>query len=154
MFQELDAEISLNEIRKGVQSLKCGKSCGPDFFLNEFLKYGINSLIEYIHVLFNKIFDTGFFPDSWGEGYIVLLHKKSSIENVENYRGITLLSVIGKRFTNILNTRLNDWAENYHVYFKAQAGFRKGVGTMDNIFVIHSLISHCINTNKIIFNIY
>ena len=75
MFQELDAEISLNEIRKGVQSLKWGKSCGPDLFLNEFLKYGINSLIEYIHVLFNKIFDTGFFRDAWCEGYIVPLHK-------------------------------------------------------------------------------
>ena len=32
MFQELDAEISLNEIRKGVQSLKSGKSCGSDLF--------------------------------------------------------------------------------------------------------------------------
>ena len=35
MFHELDAEISVSEIRKGVQSLKNGKSCGPDlFFLN------------------------------------------------------------------------------------------------------------------------
>ena len=30
MFQELNVEISLNDIRKGVQSLKCGKSSGPD----------------------------------------------------------------------------------------------------------------------------
>ena len=32
MFHELDAGIS--EIRKDVQSLKNGKSCGPDLFLN------------------------------------------------------------------------------------------------------------------------
>ena len=43
MFHELDAEISVSEIRKGVQSLKNGKICGPDLFLNEFIKYGINS---------------------------------------------------------------------------------------------------------------
>ena len=78
MFHELDSEISVSEIRKGVQSLKNGKSCGPDLFLNEFIKYGINSLIGYLHVLFNKIFDTGFFPDAWGEGYIVPLHKKAA----------------------------------------------------------------------------
>ena len=79
---------------------------------------------------------------------ICSITQKGSIENVENYRGITLLSVIGKLFTNILNTRLNDWAENYRVYVETQAGFRKGMGTMDNIFVMHSLISYCINTNK------
>ena len=154
MFQELNVEISLNEIRKGVQSLKCGKSSGPDLLLNEFLKYGINSLIEYMHILFNKIFDTGIFPDAWGEGYIVPLHKKGSIENVENYRGITLLSVIGKLFTNILNSRLNDWAENYQVYVEAQAGFRKCMGTLDNIFVMHSLISHCLNNNKKLYSAF
>ena len=81
-----------------------------------------------MHILFNVIFDTGIFPDACGEGYIVPLHNKGSIENVENYRGLTLLSVIGKLFTNILNTRLIDWAENYQVYVEAQAGFRKGMG--------------------------
>ena len=70
------------------------------------------------------------------------------MENVEHYRGSTLLSVIGKHSTYILNTRLNDWAENYHLYVEAKASFRKGMGTMDNIYVMHSLISHCINTNK------
>ncbi|MCG8044774.1 MAG: reverse transcriptase domain-containing protein, partial [Candidatus Thiodiazotropha endolucinida] len=154
MFQELDTEISVSEIIKGVKSLKNGKSSGPDLFLNEFIKYGINNLIEYLYVLFNKIFDTGFFPDAWGEGYIVPLHKKGSVDNVENYRGITLLSVIGKLFTNILNSRLNEWAENYHVYVEAQAGFRKGMGTMDNIFVLHSLISHCVNNNKKLYSAF
>ena len=56
----------------------------------------------------------------------------------KNYRGITLLSVTGKLFTNILNTRLNDWAKNYHVYVEAQAGFLKGKGTVDNIFILHA----------------
>lgn len=145
MFQELDVEISLTEIRKAVQSLKNGKSSGPDLWLNEFIKYGITNLLEYFYVLFNKIFDTGYFPDSWGDGFIVPLHKKGSAEDVENYRGITLLSVIGKLFTNILNSRLNSWAEKYHIYVEAQSGFRKGMCTIDNVFILHSLISHCIS---------
>ena len=149
IFQELDVEICQREIRKGIQSLKCGKNFGPDLLLNDFLKYGINGLIEYTHVLFfNKIFDSGIFLDAWGEGCIVPIHKKESVENVENYRGITILSVIGKLLPNILNTTLNDWAETYHVYVEAQAGFRKGMGTLDNIFVLHSLITHCLNNNK------
>ena len=93
-------------------------------------------LIKYLIKVFSR-----------GEGYIVPIHKKGSVENVENYRGITLLSVIGKLFTNILNTRLNDWAETYHVYVEAQAGFRKCMGTLDNIFVLPSLYTHCLNNN-------
>lgn len=155
MFQELDAEISLNEIQKAVQSLKNGKSSGPDLLLNEFIKHGINNLLNYFYTLFNKFFDTGYFPDSWGDGFIVPLHKKGSAENVENYRGITLLSVVGKLFTSILNSRLNTWAEKYHIYVEAQSGFRKGMGTTDNVFILHSLITHCINEkNKVIFSIY
>ena len=89
----------------------------------------LNSLIVYLHVLFDKIFDSGFFPDAWGEGCIVSFHKKGSIENVENYRlFFLLLSVTGQLFTNILNTRLNDWAENYHVHVEAQTGFEKAWG--------------------------
>ena len=49
---------SMQEIRKAVRLLKNGKSSGPDLFLNEFLKYGINSLLSYLHTLFNRVFDT------------------------------------------------------------------------------------------------
>ena len=74
---------------------------------------GINGLRKR-HVyneIFNTIFDTGLFPDAWGDGFIVPLHKKASVENVENFRGITLLNVVGKLFTSVLNTHLNEWAE-------------------------------------------
>ena len=147
MFQELGVRISLSEIRKGIGLLKNGKISGPDLLLNEFIKYGNDDLLQYLHGLFNKIFDIGYFPDSWGRGgggFIVPLHKKGSTENVENYRGITLLSIVSKLFSNILNTRLNDWAEKYYVYVEAQSGFRKGMGTIDNVFILHSLITHCV----------
>ena len=70
------------------------------------------------------------------------------ISHYMNYSGITLLSVVGKLFTSILNTRLNEWAEKYHIYVEAQSGFRKGTSTVDNIFVLHSLITHCVNEKK------
>ena len=87
----------------------------------------------------------------WTEGYIVPIHKKGSINNVDNYRGITLLSTLGKLCTQILNSRLMDWAESFHVYIEAQAGFREEMGTADNVFVLHGLITHMVNQGKKLF---
>ncbi len=98
--------------------------------------------------LFNKVLSLGYFPETWSEGFIVPLHKKGSINNCNNYRGITLLSSMGKLFTRIVSNRIDLWAEKYFVYVEAQAGFRKGMSTTDNIFVLHGLITHMINNNK------
>lgn len=148
MFNELDSEISMQEIIKAIKDCNTNKSGGPDKLLNEFFIHGIHVLPKYLHKIFNVLLDKGYFPDSWSEGYIVPIHKKGSVSQVENYRGITLLSTLGKLFTSILNSRLTLWAENYHIYIEAQAGFRMQMSTVDNIFVLHGLISHLINQGK------
>ncbi len=65
-----------------------------------------------------------------------------------NYSGITLLSVIGKLFTAVINKRLNDWSDRYSVLLECQAGFRKGYGTVDQVFVLHGIVSHVLNRNR------
>ena len=137
MFDELNTDILNDEILTAIKQLRNGASSGPDMLLNEFFKYGSASLINYLHALFNKLFHMGYFPEQWSEGFIVPIFKKGDINEVSNYRGITLLSTLGKLFTRILNNRLNKWAEMYNVYIEAQAGFRKHMGTVDNIFVLN-----------------
>ena len=124
------------------------KSAGPDDILNEFIVKGEHILTPYLQHLFNFIFNSGKFPEIWSEGYIIPIHKKGDTDNPDNYRGITLLSCLGKLFTRILNKRLNDWAELNSLYVEAQAGFRSGMGTVDNIFVLHALLTKFLNSGK------
>ena len=72
----------------------------------------------------------------------------SSLNDVNNYRGITLSSCIGNVF---LNNRLYDWEEAYNVFIEAQAGFRKSMSTVDNVFILHGSISHMLNQGKKLF---
>ena len=90
MFEELNADIAEGEIIKGIKQLNVGKSGGPDHLLNEFFKHGLEVLLPYILKLFNVILELGHFPEKWTDGFIVPLHKKGSINEPENYRGITL----------------------------------------------------------------
>ena len=98
--------------------------------------------------MFNVSFNNGYFPKKWSEGYIVPIHKKGNTNDTDNYPGITLLSTLGKLFTSILNNRLITWAETYYIYIEEQAGFRREMGTVDNIFLLHELITHMINQGK------
>ena len=148
MFSELDIGITRDEILKSIKQLKNEKSGGPGQLLNEFISHDQHVFLPNLHTLFNKLLNTGYFPSSWAEGYIVRLHKKGDINNVNNYRGITLLCVLGKLFSRVLNNRLIEWAEMYQVYIEAQAGFKKFMSTVDNVFVLHGFITHMLNGGK------
>ena len=144
----MDGEISLNEIIKANKQLKSGKSGGPDRFLNEFFIHGTEILPRYLFTIFNILLYKGYFPSSWTQDYIIPIHKKGSLSNVEKYKGVTLLSCFGKLFISVINNRLTTWAEECNVYIEAQAGFRSEMGTVDNIFNLHGLITHLINKGK------
>ena len=148
MFEELNIDFSQDEILKAISQLKTNKSGGPDQLINEFLIHGKHTFTPTLCNLFNKVYETGHFPETWSEGYVIPLHKKGSINDVENNRGITLLSNVGKLFTRVLNNRLGEWAETYGVLIEAQAGFRPGMSTVDNNFVLHGLISHILNSGR------
>ena len=72
---------------------------------------------------------------SGSRGIIVPLHKKGDPNDVNHYRGITLVSSFFlKCFTSILNKRVNDWVENNNIVSDAQFSFRKGRSTVDAFF--------------------
>ena len=148
MLEELNVDIAEGEIIKGIKQLNVGKSGGADHLLNKCFKHGVEVLLPYILKLFNVILELEHFPKKWTDGLIVPLHKKGSINEPENYRGITLLNVFGKLFSRVLNNRLDKWAVEYNVYIEAQSGFRAGMGTVDNIFVLHGVIKHCLSEGK------
>ena len=57
---------------------------------------------------------------------IVSLFKKGDQEDPGNYRGITLLNVVGKLFNKVLNYRLLQWLEEHNELSESQADFRFG----------------------------
>ena len=91
--------------------------------------------------LFNVVFDTSIIPESWLKGNILPIYKnKGDIQQPENYRPITLLSCVGKLFTSIINNRLTNNADRNDIITDSKAGSWHGFSTLDNLFVINSLI--------------
>ena len=145
---DVNDDITIKEIELIIDSLKSGKSEGNDGIGNEMLKKSKLVLVPLLEKLFNKLLETGIFPNEWCRAIIVPVHKKGNRENPNNYRGISLLSSISKVFTKILNNRLVKWANHNGKLSDQQAGFRKGKGTIDHIFVLQALASKYLMREK------
>ena len=128
---ELNAQLTEAEIVRNIKKLKNKKSAGIDYLLNEHIKCTATLLMPLYLVLFNKILNTGEIPEEWLTGLIIpIFKKKGSKEDCNNYRGITLLSCLGKLFTSILNNRLYAFCEENKILGESQAGFCKGYSTL------------------------
>lgn len=77
-------------------------------------------------------------PEEWKEGVIV---PKGEGERVEEYRGVTLMTTVYELYATVLAERLREDLEGREVVPHNQTGFRKGMGTMDNVFLINYLIN-------------
>ncbi|MEW8548698.1 MAG: reverse transcriptase family protein, partial [Candidatus Thiodiazotropha sp.] len=138
---ELNKVITELEVKKAILQLKNNKACASDMILNEFLKASQSLLMPVYIRLFNAILDSGKMPETWTDGFIIPIYKnKGDIGNPDNYRGITILSCMGKLFTSILNQRINLFLEEYGILGEEQAGFRKHYGTTDHIFNLKCII--------------
>ena len=151
----LNQPFTETEIRSFVKNLKNNKAAGIDGILNEFIKHTIDVLIPLYIKLFNKVLDTGDLPEDWLTGLIIPIYKnKGSKDDANNYRGITLLSCLGKLFTSILNHRLTEFCEKNFTLKEIQAGFRKGYSTPDHIFVLKHFIDLYKSKKKQLFSCF
>ena len=140
--ETLNVPFTTEEICKHIKKLKNNKTPGIDKILNEFIKNCPEELHPAIVKLFNIILESGKVPSEWTVGIIKALYKnKGDIEDVNNYRGITLLSCLGKLFTSVINTRLLEYVTKENILGNEQVGFRPKHSTLDHIFALH-VISH------------
>ena len=71
---------------------------------------------------------------------VVNLFKKGGKTDPWNYRGITLLSTVGKTFGKILNDRVGTMLEKEEKISEGQAGFRPNRSCVDHVYALGMII--------------
>ncbi len=107
----LNGYITEEEILKCIHNLKNSKASGIDYIINEYIKKYVNKLLPFYVKLFNIIITNSHFPEEWLIGMLVPIYNKGDINDVNNYRGIILLSCLGKLFTSEINIKLYNFCE-------------------------------------------
>ena len=128
-------------MKKPVKRLKNGKAFGEDKILNEMIKAFSETHMGVLTKIFNIFLQSGHMSHEWVIGIIKPIYKnKGDINDPDDYRGIKLLRCFGKLFTSILNDRLTTYINLNEMMSEAQAGFRKGYSTTDQIFTLKCIV--------------
>ena len=142
-------------MKKHISKLHNNKACGTDLILNEFLKASTTHMTNVILGLMNLVLKIGKISEIWSIGTIKPIYKgKGNSKDVDNYRGITLLSCLGKLFTSIINSRLYTFLDENKILGHEQGGFRKGHSTTQHIFSLHFLINLYLQKKKKLFCLF
>ena len=133
-LDQLNKTFDLEEIKQEIKSLKTKKSPGIDCTSREMIKCSNNALLSKVTKLFNLILDAGYYPETW-------IHRLIQIKmDPSNYRGIILLSSLGRLFSSLIYNRIENEIESKGILPPSPEGFRKNYRTTDHIFTIFSLI--------------
>ena len=143
----LDYDITIQEVENASFSLKPGKATGIDNVSNEMIAGILSVYPDIILKLFNFILKSNAIIPDWVLGAIVPIHKKGDKTEPSNYRGITLMSCLGKLFLTILNNRLLIFSKDKGILSEKQLGFVAGNRTSDAHIIINNLVKKYCHKN-------
>ena len=112
-------------------NINSNKAHGPDGIHGKILKNCAASLAYQLSLMFQISYNTGCIPKEWKIAHIVPVHKKGSKDNIENYRPISLTSLVMKTFERILKDEI--LSRTNHLLDSRQHGFLSKKSCSTNI---------------------
>jgi hypothetical protein len=109
-----------------LQDLDVNKGSGLESIPPIILKNCASAFVKPLSLLFNMSMATSDFSYRWKVSYVTPIFKKGRRNNVENYRGVAILSEIPKVYRGMYNDLKNLMSINQH-------GFMKNRSTITNL---------------------
>ena len=134
-----DLEITSDEMLTAVKQLKSKRAAIQT--PAEYLKAAVQNPCgrEWLLELMQLCWQTKTTPRSWHISEVVLIYKKGTPTDCNNYRPISLVSVLYKVYAKILLNRLKDAGAEPQLW-RRQFGFRSGCSTEDALFIVRRRI--------------
>ena len=102
--------------------------------------------LNEVMTILNKWWRDEHIPDEELKARVVMIYKKGSTSNIDNYRPISLINTMTKMFAAILKTRIAAVIDPY--LHKTQYGFRKNKSTSQAIHIVRRMIDIGERTTK------
>ena len=116
--------VSLSTVTKIISGLDNGKATGLDGICVKSLKAGSPILSYYLTFIYNLSLSTGVVPTCWKKKRVTPLFKKGDLDDVNNYRPISILPITMKIFEKVIHQQVSEFFERNNIISQFQSGFR------------------------------
>lgn len=128
LLEACNYRFSLDELVFALDTCK-SKSCGPDGIGYPMIKKLPNIIKCQLLDGYNKIWQTGEFPDDWHSSIVVPIPKAGPKScQLRDFRPISLTSCMAKLMERMVNRRLMESLEKSKLLDQRQFAFRRGKG--------------------------
>ena len=118
--------FSTEDVFQALCKIDPRKSSGPDTIPGRLLKEGAPFIAEPLARLFTHSLETGVLPEDWTTAYVTPIHKKEDKRLPQNYRPISLTSLVVKVMERLVSSQLAVFLDANGVLSPLQHGFRPG----------------------------
>jgi hypothetical protein len=127
-----------------LQDLDVNKGSGSDGIPPIILKNCASAFAKPLSLLFNRSMATSVFPNRWKVSYVTPIFKKGrrNSNNVEDFRGVAILSAIPKHFELLVYREMYNDLKN--LVSINQHGFIKNQSTITNLLEYASFVLNSI----------
>ncbi|KAH6557365.1 hypothetical protein KP509_1Z119400 [Ceratopteris richardii] len=146
MADACEKGITEEEVFLALQSLKNGKAPGIDGITKEFVAAFWPSLKTLVLDVCNEIWRDQRMPYTFKLGKIKLIPKVQVPKRMEDWRPISMMSIIYKIFAKIFALRLKPIM--HKITHPSPTGFVYGRSIYDNIFLTQILMEHAISSDQ------
>lgn len=135
----IQLQFNTDDVLHALLNVNVNMSCGPDKIHPLVLKECACVLVQPLTYLFNVSLANGVFPSIWKSSFIKPIFKSGRRTDIENYRGISILSAIPKLFESMVKDRIfflikNSISVNQH-------GFYPGRSTVTNLVLFTNFLT-------------
>lgn len=148
-FNDISKVLSVELVDRCIRKLHLGKACGPDGLSAEHLIHAHPILVIHLCAIFRYMVLHQCVPDEFGRGVIIplLKDKLGCVNNLDNYRGITLIPVIAKLFELVILELCSDYLCTDDLQF----GFKPKLGCSNALFAFRTTIDYFIDRGSTIY---